>query len=157
MNELTPERLAELRKIAEAATPGEWEARKTRFFNTPAEHQYVVVGTEHFSIASLTGSAGCEIIPDAIHIAAFDPPTARALIAAAEELEEWREYFGCESKEDVLAQEFTGKHALRRQADAMREALEQVQEDWKDFDPFALSARIQDTKQKVQAALRGEA
>ena len=74
--DLTPERLAELRAIAEAATQGEW--------NTT--HNGIDSG-EHGVDCSGSGRYG-DIVPcteetlerDAIHIAAFDPPTVLALL-----------------------------------------------------------------------------
>lgn len=79
--------LANLRKIAEAATPGEWV------------HWNPSVGESHIAIAnkvawrslkSSTKFADDEKIPhwaDATHIATFDPPAVLALIDRLEQAE----------------------------------------------------------------------
>lgn len=74
MNELTDERLAEMRRIAEAATPGEWKA------DGPAGN----LDSSECRVAEVVvwGEA------DAQHIAAFDPPTALALLDELERLRE---------------------------------------------------------------------
>jgi hypothetical protein len=74
---MTAERLAELRAKAEAATPGPWEARVFRDHADTAKGRVFFRGDEY----PQTNTRDCHlIIPDAEHIAAFDPPTVLALL-----------------------------------------------------------------------------
>lgn len=72
--QLTPERLAELRRIAEAATPGPWvyEERPTKC----TDH---VVLTERHPRVLINGEYAVGN-RDLSHIATFDPPTVVALL-----------------------------------------------------------------------------
>ena len=87
LSDLTPERLAELRRIAEAATPGPWQWAGSRDKGDP--HAYVYAG-DYASEGE--PDLWCEIVSecpeaDAQHIAAFDPTTALALLDRIEALE----------------------------------------------------------------------
>src|SRR5690606_7561619 len=77
---LTPERLVELRRIAEAATPGSWQWAGSRDKGDP--HAYVYAG-DYASEGE--PDLWCEIVSecpeaDAQHIATFDPTTCLALL-----------------------------------------------------------------------------
>ena len=67
--------LADLRKIAEAATPGPWKQRErfSRTVETPRQHNPVA-----------TAERIVRGVADAVHIATFDPPTVLALLDVAE-------------------------------------------------------------------------
>lgn len=81
MSDLTPERLAELRAVAEAATPGPWEPKTRR----GGDFQEVTLADVIVWSGSGQSSEGRWIdSPDIDHIASFDPPTVLALIAALE-------------------------------------------------------------------------
>src|SRR5690606_38182934 len=83
MTDLTPERLAELRRIAEAATPGPW-----------AVNPFKALVDE---MATLTPVCAMlwptelrteeQTLSNALHIAAFDPTTVLALLDRIEALE----------------------------------------------------------------------
>ena len=75
MNELTDERLAELRKIAEETRPGGGWTADVYQVNDGDGHQ--VYGADAY---------GDGTSPAAEHIAAFDPPTVLALLDEVEEL-----------------------------------------------------------------------
>lgn len=90
----------ELRKVAEAATPGPWEAKQTPIHTPSGEGgDYYVACPSGIDVASMVGSSYEQEEPDALHIATFDPPTVLALIervqAAEAKLERVREV--CES------------------------------------------------------------
>ena len=80
--------LTKLRKIAEAATPGPWEAGMTTFGdpNDGPTHSCVrEAGSEWFD--HVAASEGCgEADLNMAHIAAFDPPTVLELIDEVERL-----------------------------------------------------------------------
>lgn len=81
MTDFTPARLAELRAVAEAATPGPWEPKTRR----GGDFQEVTLADVIVWSGSGQSSEGRWIdSPDIDHIAAFDPPTVLALIAALE-------------------------------------------------------------------------
>src|SRR5690606_26615746 len=88
VGELTPERLAELRRIAEAATPGPW-----RISGDGPVDRFVIASTERDHIAETTrgGSFTNEDLANAYHIATFDPPTVLALLNEIERLRRERE------------------------------------------------------------------
>src|SRR5690606_14524732 len=91
MTDLTPERLAELRRIASAATPGPWQWAGSRDKGDP--HAYVYAG-DYASEGE--PDLWCEIVSecpeaDAQHIATFDPTTALALLDRIEALEQERD------------------------------------------------------------------
>ncbi|PZM88850.1 MAG: hypothetical protein DIU79_16255 [Actinobacteria bacterium] len=95
MADLTLERLSELRRIAEAATPGPWwvdgwEAR------TKDGDRFIASIAPAFQGASPDASCW-EVDANIQHIAAFDPTTALelldALTAARAETERWREKY----------------------------------------------------------------
>src|SRR5690606_29549378 len=100
LSDLTPERLAELRRIAEAATPGPWQWAGSRDKGDP--HAYVYAG-DYASEGE--PDLWCEIVSeypeaDAQHIATFDPTTALALLDRIEALESF-----------VLAEKAVREHA----------------------------------------------
>lgn len=78
MNELTDERLAELRKIAEETRPGGGWTADVYQVNDEDGHQ--VYGADAY---------GDGTSPAAEHIAAFDPPTVLALLAELTEARKW--------------------------------------------------------------------
>src|SRR5690606_41470607 len=83
MADLTPERLQELRRIAEEATPGPW-----------AVNPWQAVVDEMETLTPICGRTEEQTLANAQHIAAFDPTTALelldALAAARAEAERWR-------------------------------------------------------------------
>ena len=80
MNELTDERLAEMRRIAEETRPeGGWTADG---YQVHDEDGHQVYGADAY---------GDGTSPAAEHIAAFDPPTVLALLAEVERLLEERD------------------------------------------------------------------
>lgn len=84
MSGLTPEKWAELRAMAEAATPGPWSAATTGVRG--GDHWYVVDADE--SIAHISANDGIneeQRQPDAEFIAAWNPETAKDLLDALDE------------------------------------------------------------------------
>ena len=84
--------LNKLREIAEAATPGPWEAGMTTFGDPRdgATHACVRVADAHWT-DHLVVSEGCaEADRNMAHIATFDPPTVLALIDELEQLHRWK-------------------------------------------------------------------
>lgn len=89
MTDLTPKRLQELRRIAEAATPGPWwvdgwEAR------TKDGDRFIASIAPAFQGASPDASCW-EVDANIQHIAAFDPTTTLALLDEIERLRRERE------------------------------------------------------------------
>ena len=84
--------LTKLRKIAEAATPGPWEAGITTFGDPsdgPTHSCVRETGSERFD--RVATSEWCEEADlDMAHIATFDPPTVLALIDELEQLHRWK-------------------------------------------------------------------
>lgn len=83
-------RLAELRAVAEAATPGPWEAdgqEVTQHWSRP-EPWTTIASSEVVCMSYCYGGSarGIERDEDADHIAAFDPPTVLALLSEIAEL-----------------------------------------------------------------------
>lgn len=74
--------LTKLREIAEAATPGPWEAGMTTFGDPRdgATHACVRVEGAHWTDHLAVGEGCAEADLNMAHIAAFDPPTVIALI-----------------------------------------------------------------------------
>ena len=90
MYELTDERLAELRRIAEGAdSPGPWEARRAAHFEDDCP--VYDAGGLPLCVSPDDGVRGGHSDADAKHIAAFDPPTALALLDAVRERNGYRE------------------------------------------------------------------
>lgn len=88
MPDPTPERLAELRRIAEAATPGPWISPWDQTHDDPEEYGFYSADGE--KVAGITWIDGPQFEcseADAHHIAAFDPTTVLALLDRIEELE----------------------------------------------------------------------
>ncbi|GAA2941203.1 ead/Ea22-like family protein [Glutamicibacter bergerei] len=80
--------LTNLRKTAEAATPGPWEAKQTPIHTPSGEGgDYYVSCPTGIDVASTVGSSYEQEEPDALHIATFDPPTALSLITRLEQAE----------------------------------------------------------------------
>lgn len=81
--------LSKLRKIAEAATPGPWEAERFFWKRAVADNRYWLgidgKGEVSGYIALIDDDSATE---DAAHIATFDPPTVIALIDELERLRE---------------------------------------------------------------------
>ncbi|MGP5048990.1 ead/Ea22-like family protein [Glutamicibacter ardleyensis] len=81
--------LTNLRKIAEQATPGPWEAKQTPIHTPSGEGgDYYVSCPTGIDVASTVGSSYEQEEPDALHIATFDPPTVLALITRLEQAEQ---------------------------------------------------------------------
>src|SRR5690606_1065250 len=94
MAELTPDRLAELRRIAEAATPGPWEWRMSKdgrildLITLETGYNEEIITPSHVSAWLQVNRGLKDFIP------AFDPPTVLALLdeiaAARAEAERWK-------------------------------------------------------------------
>lgn len=112
MSDLTPERLAELRRIAEAATPGPWEVVGLSGYGVP-----YALRMPHRSGHTWYGVEGIKRREDAEYFVACDPDTIRALL---EEIER-------------LAEELA---ALKAENERLREALKDADNelDWLDED-----------------------
>lgn len=86
MSDFTPERLAEMKARAEAASPGSWLIEKLNF----GRMGILVSGRAISGFAAFISTAWPfpdqqgEQVSNANHIATFDPPTVLALIAALE-------------------------------------------------------------------------
>lgn len=93
-SDLTPERLAELRKVAEAATPGPWRAKQGKPKPPWSEDWYVAMaGVKDDSLAVYANEGvwtdgGLTSRANAEHIAALSPPTVFSLITEVERLRE---------------------------------------------------------------------
>jgi len=86
VSELTSERLAELRRIAQMATPGPW-GRSGRIVYAPTHgHRQVTISVQKGRDCSAE-----EADAVALHIASFDPPTVLALLDEIERLRRERE------------------------------------------------------------------
>lgn len=80
--------LTNLRKIAEQATPGPWEAKQTPIHTPSGEGgDYYVSCPTGIDVASAVGSSYEQEEPDALHIATFDPPTVLGLLTRLEQVE----------------------------------------------------------------------
>ena len=100
MSGMTSERLEELRRIAEAATPGPWEipvanvfrvvAPKARHHNPPSgkapPYPWAIIAD-----ADTEGTSGEQAASNMQYISAFDPPTVLALLDEIERLRRGRE------------------------------------------------------------------
>lgn len=101
---MTPERLAEMRAVAEAATPGPWawddslewhadpdgiEAMRRQGLPTPAGDEFVGVkfGSQTVCVATTGPAHDRASKADAKHIATFNPPTVLALLDALQAAE----------------------------------------------------------------------
>ena len=92
MNELTDERLAELRKIAEETRPGGGWTADVYQVNDEDGHQ--VYGADAY---------GDGTSPAAEHIAAFDPPTVLALLDRLDAVLKLHHAVDCEPSETICA------------------------------------------------------
>ena len=98
MNELTDDRLAELRKIAEAATPGDWCVGVDRDGTAVAidcgdGYADVLQGGPVSCMDYCYGGVSTVEARDAdwAHMVAFDPPTVLALLSDVKRLREERD------------------------------------------------------------------
>ena len=78
MSDLTPARLADLRAVAKAATPGPWTIRNSYGF-------FGIVPADGPAVTGMPAK-GKDRKHNAAHIAAFDPPTVLALLEEIERL-----------------------------------------------------------------------
>ncbi len=101
VSEMTAERLAELRRIAEAATPGPYEVVGLDGYGGP-----YALRMQHRSGRTWYGVEGIKRREDAEHIATFDPPTVLALLNEIEQLRRERD-----AALDVLGREDIGDGA----------------------------------------------
>lgn len=78
--------LAQLRQIAEAATPGKWHYIPKTFHGDDTELTAGVTAGDGTAVVCISALAeeGIENPIDALHIATFDPPTVLRLLAVAE-------------------------------------------------------------------------
>src|SRR5690606_36105767 len=121
MADLTPDRLQELRRIAEAATPGPWRVNKygpTRRIMSIGAGKYgtdpVIANVETFWSKREQEKYG-DHGANAVHIATFDPPTVLALLDEIERLrrerdvlaEALRHVYTCENCECELCPQCT--------------------------------------------------
>jgi len=88
---LTPERLAELRRIAEAATPGPWRIRTDPRYDDADRFVIASADRDHIVETTQGGSWTDEDLANARYISTFDPPTVRALLDEIDRLRRWRE------------------------------------------------------------------
>src|SRR5690606_19030762 len=74
---LTLERLTELRRIAEAATPGPWRIRTDPRYDDVPPDRFVIASAERAHIVETTqgGAWTDEDLANARYISTFDPPT----------------------------------------------------------------------------------
>src|SRR5690606_17625289 len=100
VSEMTPDRLRELRRIAEAATPGPWEipaanvfrvvAPKAGHHNPPSgkapPYPWAIIAD-----ADTEGTSGEQAASNMQYISTFDPPTVLALLDEIERLRRERE------------------------------------------------------------------
>src|SRR5690606_13713838 len=79
---LTPERLTELRRIAEAATPGPWRIRTDPRYDDVPPDRFVITSADRDHIVETTqgGSFTDEDLANARYISTFDPPTVLSLL-----------------------------------------------------------------------------
>lgn len=105
---MTPERIAELRAIAEAATPGHWGATvEDEWCNWIHNHAGAdVVSLEWYDPSD---AEVCIRGADATHIAAFDPPMVLGLLDEVERLRKLQGIHGahqhCRALADVLRED----------------------------------------------------
>jgi len=102
---LTAEQLDELRKVAEAATPGPWTEKEIGWWQNdilaPDGHAVVKAATRPAGASNANG--GVARVKDRTHIASFDPPTALALLDRIAVLTEALQYYAktfCEGVEN---------------------------------------------------------
>lgn len=108
---LTADRLAELRKVAEGATDGPWHLVTCKCGNS--EHPVITtIETEMIIEAFYEDN-------DAPHVAAFDPPTALALLDRIAQLERERD----EARAKVESITSQWRATGRAEADAHRRAV----------------------------------
>ena len=112
--------LAELRRIAEAATPGPWGAVIAKYGSEVGEYTGAhIPGVAEVFITEHDGDRPPLEESDAEHIAAFDPPTALALIDRIEALEAERDGYRALSRNhnaDAVAQRERAERAEARLA-----------------------------------------
>jgi len=88
VDRLTPDRLTELRRIAEAATPGPWRLRTDPRYDDVPPDRFVIASDERAHIVETTqgGSWTDEDLANARYISTFDPPTVLSLLDEIESL-----------------------------------------------------------------------
>lgn len=115
---LSAEERAGLRKIAEAATPGRWAVYR----EDPEDGWVDTYVVEHTFETAIGQCPECGVRasipePDAEHIAAFDPPTAIALLTLLAALTAERD------RVEALADEWEARAVGSAQSAAAREGL----------------------------------
>lgn len=155
MTEFTPARLAELRAVAEAATPGPWEWEQSSADPSPSGDEPLVTsnpGEDGYPDVVLSGwgydESGTEASDeDRAHIATFDPPTVLALIAALEsktaEADYWRNSWNREDGYRVDAE---------RERDKALAEVERITESRNEW-----ASRMMELASETQRADRAEA
>lgn len=123
VSEMTPDRLAELRQIAEAATPGPWEA-----WQNPEYAGWWVQRRDRDAGESVprwrVRVLGHNPKANAEHIASFDPPTVLAML---DEIERLRQTVGalhldrCILEDTIIVLEQEQQRAGRYLEDARQE------------------------------------
>lgn len=95
--------LAQLRQIAEAATPGPWHYIPKTFHGDDTELTAGVAAEDGTAVVCISALAeeGIENPIDALHIATFDPPTVLRLLKVANAAERWGQV-RCRQYEDEL-------------------------------------------------------
>src|SRR5690606_29917376 len=127
---LTPERLAELRRIAEAATPGPWRLRTDPRYDDV--DRFVIASDERAHIVETTqgGSWTDEDLANARYIVTFDPPTVLDLLdeierlrrqakKAAELVRSAVDWIYAEEEDSVVCDERNCWEAVREMRDAI--------------------------------------
>mgnify|MGYP001389431823 CR=1 FL=1 len=121
MTDLTPERLAELRRIAEAATPGPWRVNKYGSIGAgELGIDPVIANVEPFWSKEEREKYG-DHGDNARHIATFDPPTVLALLDEIERLEHEVMHL-----RDFLAESEAKASRLRQRYEILRAAVKGV-------------------------------
>ena len=85
--------LTELRKIAEAATPGKWSTETHCAYEGDDDHAVYDVHSEKVQVISQLGCGCCDVglevtKPDAVFVTTFDPPKVLALVSRLEQAEQ---------------------------------------------------------------------
>lgn len=113
--------LNELRKIAEAATPGPWKAETHCAYTEDKYHAVYSVDAGDSPVISQLGCGCCDVglevsKPDAAFVAAFNPEAVLALLSRLEQAEQDR---------DKLRNRLD---AMRRQRDGYRNQLRKAEQ-----------------------------
>lgn len=126
MTDITPEKLAELRAVAEAATEGPWTTfdSKGEAYSTPPATGAMLVDY---------GADVDQQMRDVRHIAAFDPPTVLSFIAALEVKTD-----EVEGLRDELAAWMRSCQKARLRLDQVLAELERWQAPWNREDGYRI-------------------